>query len=164
MAVLLYRVDERLIHGQVTVAWGHALRFDTIVVVDDELAASEWEQDLFRLAAGESKVHFATVDEAISDLPGRDDSDRRVIALTRDVRSMRDLVLGSRSPDGQGRVLEVNLGGLHHGRERSEVLPYLHLTEDDRSDIRALVDRGVSVSARDLPDAPRVGAGQLLAS
>ena len=44
MAVLLYRVDERLIHGQGVVGWGTRLHPNRIVVVDDELALSEWEQ------------------------------------------------------------------------------------------------------------------------
>ena len=38
MPVVLCRVDERLIHGQVVIGWGHELRPDRYVVVDDEIA------------------------------------------------------------------------------------------------------------------------------
>jgi mannose/fructose/N-acetylgalactosamine-specific phosphotransferase system component IIB len=49
MPVVLYRVDERLIHGQVVVGWGARLSPDRIVVVDDDIAASDWEQELYML-------------------------------------------------------------------------------------------------------------------
>ena len=49
MPIVLFRVDERLIHGQVVVGWGGPLHADRMVVVDDELAASPWEQELYCL-------------------------------------------------------------------------------------------------------------------
>ena len=49
MAIVLFRVDERLIHGQVVVGWGTRLHPNRIVVVDDDLAVSPWEQDLYTL-------------------------------------------------------------------------------------------------------------------
>jgi mannose/fructose/N-acetylgalactosamine-specific phosphotransferase system component IIB len=57
---------------------------------------------------------------------------------------------------------KVNLGGIHHGPDRTEVLSYLHVTRSDRDDLRALREEGVEVSAQDLPDAPRVGLDSLL--
>ena len=44
--IVLFRVDERLIHGQVVIGWGHELRPERYVVVDDDLAESPWEQEL----------------------------------------------------------------------------------------------------------------------
>ncbi len=44
MSLDLVRVDDRLIHGQVVVGWGRELKPDLVVLVDDEVAANEWEQ------------------------------------------------------------------------------------------------------------------------
>src|SRR5207247_9648663 len=49
MSIVLYRIDDRLIHGQVVVGWGQPLRVGFIVLVDDAVRASEWEQDLHRM-------------------------------------------------------------------------------------------------------------------
>jgi PTS system mannose-specific IIB component/fructoselysine and glucoselysine-specific PTS system IIB component len=49
MPIVLHRIDERLIHGQVVVGWGSQLHPDRIVVVDDDLSASTWEQELYVL-------------------------------------------------------------------------------------------------------------------
>ena len=38
MAIVLYRVDERLIHGQVVIGWGSQLQPSRYLVVDDALA------------------------------------------------------------------------------------------------------------------------------
>ena len=121
MSVVLFRVDERLIHGQVVIGWGHQLRPDRYAVVDDDLAGSEWEQDLYRLGVGTAQVLFATTEEARDGLAEWRDDPLRTILLTRDVTTMWRL--------GTGGMLagdRVNLGGRHHGPGRRELLTYLH--------------------------------------
>lgn len=151
MPIVLYRVDERLIHGQVVIGWGNQLRPGRYVVVDDELAASEWEQDLYRLGAAGAEVLFTTVDEARDELPGWRRDATKTILLTRDTPTMRRLAEG-----GLMRGESVNLGGLRHGPGRVEVLTYLHLNDEDVRDLEAMAEEGVDISARDLPDAHKV--------
>jgi mannose/fructose/N-acetylgalactosamine-specific phosphotransferase system component IIB len=50
MAIVLFRVDDRLTHGQVVVGWGRPLGINRIVLVDEQVAGSAWEQ---HAAAGE---------------------------------------------------------------------------------------------------------------
>lgn len=157
MPIVLYRVDERLIHGQVVLGWGHELRPSRYVLVDDELADSDWEQDLYRLGTAGAKVEFVTVRGAREQLAEWRSAPARTILLTRDVGTMRALAAG-----GLLAGERVNLGGLHHGPERKEVLTYLHVTRADRDDLLALREEGVEVQAQDLPDAPRVGLDSLL--
>jgi PTS system mannose-specific IIB component/fructoselysine and glucoselysine-specific PTS system IIB component len=159
MTVVLYRVDERLIHGQVVLGWGRELRPDRYVVVDDALAASEWEQDLYRLSvADEHEVVFATLEAARAALPGWQEDDVRTVLLTRDVPTMAELSVG-----GAMEGVEVNLGGIHHRPGRREVRPWLFFDDEDRAAVRRLADAGARVSGRDLPAATRVGLDHLLA-
>lgn len=158
MAILLFRVDERLIHGQVVLGWGGELRPGRYLVVDDELAASEWERDLYRLAVPDDvDVVFAGVDEARAALAGWRDDDRRSVLLTRDVTTMAALAEG-----GALEGAEINLGGIHHRPGRREVRSYLFLDDDDRAAVRVLEEAGARVSGRDLPGAVRVGLDQIL--
>lgn len=157
--IVLYRIDERLIHGQVVLGWGSQVGPGRYIVVDDELAQSQWEQDLYRLGAGGVDTLFVSVEEArrrIQEWRGAPD---RSILLTRSVDSMLRLA--------RGRMLEgakVNVGGLHHSPERTEVLTYLHLTHEDRANLRALAEEGAIVTAQDLPDSHRVDLRTLLGS
>lgn len=159
MSILLYRVDERLIHGQVVLGWGNQLRAERYLVVDDELAGSDWEQELYRLGAGDAETVFATVEAARALLEEWRAAAARSILLTRDVGTMLSLAWGDRL-----RGEKVNLGGQHHGPGRDEVLSYLHLTAEDRETLTALEEEGVEVSARDLPDAHKVPLRSLLES
>jgi PTS system mannose-specific IIB component/fructoselysine and glucoselysine-specific PTS system IIB component len=157
MTIVLFRVDERLIHGQVVIGWGSHLRPDRYLVVEDAIAESEWEQDLYRLGAGDKEVAFAALSEAAERIREWRDASERSIVLTRDIGTMRRL-----SEEGVLDGEHVNLGGIHHGPGRDEVLTYLHLTEQDREDLRAIAEVGAVVTARDLPDAHRVTLETLL--
>ncbi|HEX6588841.1 MAG TPA: PTS sugar transporter subunit IIB [Longimicrobiales bacterium] len=158
MAVLLYRVDERLIHGQVVVGWGTRLHPDRIVVVDDELALSEWEQELYTLGLPEEvRASFVSVDDARAQLDDWGANAERILLLTRNVETMRRL-----GDDGALAGREVNLGGIHHAPGRDRVLPYVFLGPSERADIRALVEGGAQVIARDLPGTRGVDAQQLM--
>ncbi len=67
MPLDLFRIDERLLHGQVIVGWGMRLHLDYYVVVDDEVATNAWESDLYAagLPAGVD-ADFVSVEEAIA--------------------------------------------------------------------------------------------------
>ena len=158
MAIVLLRVDERLIHGQVVVGWGGPLHVDRIVVVDDDIAASPWEQELYCLGVPpEMEASFVSVDQGRRLVPEWRDGTRRVIALVRDIPTALRLAEGG-VLDG----VEVNLGGIHHAEGRARVLPYLHLSDGDREALRGLAAAGARVSARDLPATRPVPLDELL--
>lgn len=159
MAIVLFRVDERLIHGQVVIGWGRHFRPGRYIVVDDDLVHSGWEQELYRLGAGEAEVEFVGLEAARREIPEWREEPVRSIVLTRDIVTMRRLAEG-----GLLAGAHVNLGGIHHGPGREEVLTYLHLTDQERADLRVIAESGASVSARDLPDAHRVTLETLLRS
>ena len=158
MTVVLYRIDERLIHGQVVIGWGTQLHPDSYLVVDDALAASDWEQELYVLGLPEEiQVEFLTVDEARARLPELREDSSRTLLLTRDLGTMLDLAKG-----GLLAREKVNLGGIHHAAGRVEVRPYLYLGETERAQLREIASEGVLVFARDLPGSPQVGLEGLL--
>ena len=160
MSIRLYRVDERLIHGQVVIGWGRRLHPKRFVVVDDALAESVWEQDLYRLAVeDEAEVEFLDVAAARDTLPSYEADTVPTVVLTRDIASMRRL--------GDADLLRgrsVNVGGLHPAPGRRSIRGWLNLGPEDVGHLRGLMDAGAEVEGRDLPDAPVVGADEMLAS
>jgi PTS system mannose-specific IIB component/fructoselysine and glucoselysine-specific PTS system IIB component len=158
MSVVLYRIDERLIHGQVVMGWGPELEVEHYVVVDDELATTEWEQDLYRLGLPDTATaDFLTVQEARARLSELDAASQRTMVLTRTVAAMNGL---AESSGLRGR--EVNLGGLHHAAGRTERVPYVYLGPAEEEGLQALAAGGVEISARDLPGSRAVTLEALL--
>lgn len=146
MTIRLFRVDERLIHGQVVVGWGRRLHPRTVIVVHDGLAGSAGEQDLYRAGLPQGiAAEFWTEREAIARLPSVEASEEAAIVLTEDLDTMERLV------EGGVEIAEINVGGIHAAAGRRRVLPYVCLGEADVGTIRALESRGVHVTAQDLP-------------
>ena len=157
MPIVLCRVDDRLIHGQVVVGWRQALGISRIILVDDQVAASEWEQELYRMAVTpEITIEFATAAQGAAGLRGWQDDSRRTVVLTGDLDTMAALYRADPVV-----LRRINLGGVHHRAGRRERLPYLYLTDDEMRRLQALEATGAEVSAQDLPTTPPVALRSL---
>lgn len=156
MSIVLHRIDDRLIHGQVVVGWGRPLGVGFIALVDDTVSASEWEQELYRMGVPpEMTVYFADVAAAALQHANWSNDPRPGIVLTADIDTMSRLA--ERAP-----VAEVNLGGIHHRAGRIQRLRYVFLTPEEERALRALAARGVTISAQDVPGGKAVPLEELL--
>lgn len=157
MGIDLYRIDDRLIHGQVVVGWGQPLDIGFIVLVDDDVAASEWEQELYRMGVPpDMEVFFDSVASAASGLVRYRADQRPGILLTGDIGTMRRLI------ETAGGIRAVNLGGIHHRAGRTQRLRYVFLAPEEERALRELADDGITVTAQDVPAARPVGLTELL--
>lgn len=157
MSVELFRIDDRLIHGQVVVGWGQPLGVGFIVLVDDEVRASEWEQELYRMGVPpDVAVVFASVEEGIAALPEWQADERRGIVLTGDITAM------ARLADGSHAVPAVNVGGIHFREGRRERLRYVYLTDAEAAALARLGEHGVEVTAQDVPTGRKVPLAELI--
>ena len=157
MAVELYRIDDRLIHGQVVVGWGQPLDLRFIVLVDDEVAASDWEQELYRMGVPpDMDVFFDHVEDAAHNLERYVADPRSGLLLTGDIQTMARLV------EATGAIEQVNLGGIHHRQGRNQHLRYVFLTAAEADALRRLAAAGVEVTAQDVPAARPIPLDELL--
>ncbi|MEP6621178.1 MAG: PTS sugar transporter subunit IIB [bacterium] len=158
MTLVLNRIDDRLIHGQVVVGWGQPLDVAFIVLVDDAVAESDWEQELYRMGVPpEMEVLFHSAADAAPLLDGYRLELRPGILLTGDIATMRALV-------EHGGVREVNVGGIHHRAGRTQHLRYVFLTTQEEQALRELLDLGAVVTAQDVPATRAVPLEELLSS
>jgi mannose/fructose/N-acetylgalactosamine-specific phosphotransferase system component IIB len=147
MSIVLCRVDDRLIHGQVVIGWGRALSINLIILVDDQVATSDWEQELYRMSVSpDIEVRFVSVAQASQQVSTWENSDRRTLVLTGDLETMAALY--DASPQ---LIHSINLGGIHHRAGRRERLPFLYLTDQELRTLLQLQSRGAEITAQDLP-------------
>ena len=149
MPLLLARIDDRLIHGQVVHGWGRPLRPTWIGIVSDALRADPARADLYLFAAPEGARAVAlSVGETLSEATRRAIETERAMLLFPGVDE--PLLL----KQGGFPLEEVNVGGLHHAPGKEAVLPYVYLDARDRAALRALEKLGVRLVAQDLPTNP----------
>jgi len=158
VTLVLFRIDERLLHGQVIVGWGMRLGIDYYVVVDDDLAESDWEKDLYSAGLHDrTAAEFLSVTQAVERFKELDARQGRGALLTRGTSEMRRLAEAGLLSDRR-----VNLGGLHSSEGRRRVLTYVYLTPEEADDLRAIHMASTRVTARDLPAGREVGLKDLI--
>jgi PTS system mannose-specific IIB component/fructoselysine and glucoselysine-specific PTS system IIB component len=157
MPIVLHRIDDRLIHGQVVVGWGQPLCAGFIVLVDDNVAESEWEQELYRMGVPPRvRVIFASVQGAAEQYALFAADPSPGILLTGDIESMRRLAAATPV------IKTVNVGGIHHRADRTQKLRYVFLNANEETSLRALSALGATVTAQDVPSSRPVSLDDIL--
>lgn len=157
MPVVLFRVDDRLIHGQVTVAWGAWLSPDRIVLVNDDVAVTDWKRDMYSTTDSMGvSISILSVTEFVSaSSEGRWEEERVMVVVETPADLLRIVKAGVRVPD-------ANVGGMHHSEGKRELLDYVYVDETDAAALRELIALGTALEARDVPQSRSVDLAEIL--
>lgn len=157
MSIILYRIDERLIHGQVVVGWGNSLRLDRIILANDKVASNPWERELYLACVPpEIKTTILSVDKAINQISKEGFKKEKAILL---VDSPLDIL---KMVEKGVQIDWVNVGGIHSKQGRKKVLPYLYLSPEEISTFRKLFRLGIKCECSDVPLAEKKDLSILL--
>ncbi len=146
-STIIWRIDDRLIHGQIIVGWSHQLPIKKILVCDDQIAASEWEKQLLLMAAPPQLPAIClSAQETVRQLPDLVPANGDLLVLMKYPSVLNELM-------NRGvQISEVNVGGIHFQEGREQYLSYLYLSDEDISIFRSLWERGVHFECKDLPN------------
>lgn len=145
MTWVLHRIDDRLIHGQVVIAWGQRFHPQRIWVVDDASATDPWERELLATAAPGVEVRVLSVLEAAADYA------TEAVAPGGSFLLVRDLATASTLVDAGAPIHKFNVGGLHYAPGKTKINEYVYLDAGDRRAARGLLERGVALEVQDVP-------------
>jgi len=126
MPILLTRIDDRLIHGQVVVGWANALKANHIIVVSDDIVKNDMQKFLFRMATPtEINLSILNIDEAAAKIKNREfDNDNAIVLVKTPEDIYRVLAAG-------GRVGEVNVGGMHFSESKVQLFDAVFVDPHD---------------------------------
>lgn len=158
MALLMARIDDRLVHGQVIIGCCEPLAADHVLVCDRQVAGDTLRRTLLAAAAPpEIVVEFVDPEDAVERIRGLQADDAHdSILLTRDAVTMASLV------DRGIRLEAVVVGGAHDRPDTTERPDGWFLTDGERDALRTMVRRGVDVCFQPVPGSPAVDAAQVL--
>ncbi len=146
MTVVLARVDDRFIHGQVTVGWCQKLRPDRLILANNAIAADSWQSQVYASSVPPwIKVSIISIAEAVTHMTSDAAQSESTLLLTGSLSDMADLVhLGA-------PIERVNLGGLHFGPGKRELHSFVYLDDLDLRALCRLREKGTTLFAQQVP-------------
>jgi PTS system mannose-specific IIB component len=147
MKLVLARIDDRLVHGQVVLGWIPHVRAQAVLVVSDAAAEDEMLTTLMRMALPEGvDLKVLGVQSAISFLGKESERDeRRLLLLAPSPLEILRLI------EGGVHIEEVNVGGLHYTAGRVQLGKAIFLSDDDRKALLGISRSGVKLEGKALP-------------
>ena len=138
--VVLNRIDDRLIHGQVIVGWLGLRNANSILIVDDVVAKTPMMLDIFRFAAPSGvKLEANTVEQATGRLTTLEKGNDRILLITKFPNTFLQLLeLGYKPTD-------INYGAMAHKANSKNVAPNCDLTPQEIEDTEKLYQSGIRI-------------------
>lgn len=156
MSLVLARIDDRLVHGQVVLVWGQSLSATALLVADDSVAGNPWERELMGSTAEDMEVEVVPIAALPARLEIEKERSQATILLFRSPGAVLAAV------EAGAALEEVNVGGLHFAPGKKKFLDYVYLDEADRSALTALQRRGVRLTAQDVPGSRPIDVREFL--
>lgn len=146
MSIVLTRIDNRLIHGQVLETWLPYVHADCLVVANDEIAASPLKRMMMEASVpSRVRVEIGTIAEVV-DMFSCDQFDKcRVLLL---FATTSDSLVALR---GGLNYERLNLGNLHAGEGKTQFSCTVFLAPEDIANLEQIDEAGVDISARCIP-------------
>ncbi|MDR2977126.1 MAG: PTS N-acetylgalactosamine transporter subunit IIB [Streptococcaceae bacterium] len=144
--ILLTRIDNRLIHGQVGVTWTKTLGANLIVVADDEASTDTLAQELMSVTADSSGagVRFFTLQRTI-DIIGKAAPHQKIFLVVRNPHSARVLI------ESGVPIKQLNVGNMHFSEGKHALSKKVYVDAQDVEDLNAIIRTGVEVYIQDVP-------------
>lgn len=145
--ILLTRIDNRLVHGQVGVTWTMTLGINLLVVVDDYVAKDPLQQQLMTVTAESSGVgiRFFSIQKTI-DIIHKASARQTIFLICRTPKTVRELV------DGNVPIKEVNVGNMHFSPGKQQLTKKVYVDDADLDDLNYLKSKGIHVFIQDTPN------------
>lgn len=144
--ILLTRIDNRLIHGQVGMTWTNHLGANLVVVANDKVAYDEVQQNLMDMAVSDVvETRYFTLQETIDKIHYAAD-DQMIFLVLRTPQEALKLV------EGNVPIKKLNIGNMHFVEGKQQITSTVSIDEEDKKAFRRLQELGVELEIRRVPD------------
>ncbi len=144
--ILLTRIDNRLVHGQVGVSWTATLGANLILVADDDVAKDPLQQRLMKMVADAQgvEIRFFSIEKTINVIE-KASPRQKIFIICRTPKEVRRLV------DGNVPIKSVNVGNMHYSEGKRQISKKVYVDDEDLEDLRYLESKGIDVFIQDVP-------------
>lgn len=149
--ILLTRIDNRLVHGQVGVTWTTSLGINLLIVADDETAKSPLQQNLMSVTAAASgtQIRFFTVEHTIQ-IIHKAAPTQKIFIVCKTPNEARQLV------EGGVPIKDLNVGNMHFLQGKHPLSKKVYVDDKDLENLHYIKNQGVNVFIQDTPSDKKI--------
>ena len=157
MQLVMIRIDDRLIHGQVVVGWGSVLNPDRILLASDEVATVDWQRTIYLSAVPDDlQASVLTLEDTVQAVKNDEFDDERVLLLVDTPKSVVYLVEHGLD------IQEVNVGGMHFRPGKNQISPFIFVDQVDIDNFKILAQKNIKLEGRDVPTRSPIDVTEVL--
>lgn len=144
--ILLTRIDNRLVHGQVGVTWTSTIGANLLVVVDDEVAKDDIQQKLMGITAETYGfgIRFFSIEKTVNVI-SKAAPHQKIFLICRTPQTVRKLI------EGGVELKDVNVGNMHFSEGKKQISSKVYVDNQDLTDLQFIKHRGVNIFIQDVP-------------
>lgn len=143
--ILLTRIDNRLIHGQVATQWTGSIGANLLLVANDEVSTNEMRQGLMNMAApAGAQTRFFSLQKTI-DIIHKASDKQKIFIICETPQDVLALV------EGGVPINKVNIGNMHMADGKRQVATSVAVDDADVAAFKRLQELGVELSIQRVP-------------
>jgi mannose/fructose/sorbose-specific phosphotransferase system IIB component len=157
MPIVLARIDDRLIHGQIVEGWLKVVQATQIIIVSDEVAKDKMQQALMSMAVPKSvKVYSLSIDDAAARYAKDQFAKDNVLLLFSNPGDVKRLI------EKGVKLTSVNVGGMHFSPGKRQILRTLSVDDEDVKNLKAVSGTGIELEGRVIPSDERIDVAEAI--
>ena len=143
--IVLTRIDNRLIHGQVATQWTNVIGANLILVANDTVASNKMRQSLMDMAAPNGvATRYFSIQKTI-DVIHKAAERQKIFIICETPRDVLKLV------EGGVPIKKVNIGNMHMAEGKRQVAQVVAVDDSDVEAFKKLREKGVELEIRKVP-------------
>jgi len=144
--IVLTRIDDRLIHGQVITAWVKHIKCDTVIIIDESLSKNTMMQRIYKAAAPTGLLVEIMDEVSAADY------------LKEDVVCSSNIIILVKIPQVIEKIrslgVKINsviLGGMGSNHERKKLIRNVFSSQEENDCFKRLIESGCTVEYQIVP-------------
>lgn len=155
--LVLTRIDDRLIHGQVMTSWLNYTSANKIMVVDDDVANDSFMKSILKSCVPSNiKLAVFNIEAAVARLKKGSKPTDRIILLAKYPKTLHTMMQ-------MGIHFEtINIGGMGAQGERTKFFKNISASEEEKQMLKDLINSGSKVTVQIIAEDNATDVSKLL--
>lgn len=154
--IVLTRIDNRLIHGQVATAWTQYSGANLLLVPNDEVSKNTTRQNLMNLAAPKGvATRFFSIQKTIDIIHKA--APHQIIAII--AETPQDVL---KLVEGGVPIKKLNVGNMHMSEGKTQISKAVCVDEKDIITFKRLAELGVEIEIQRVPNESKENIWELI--